>query len=317
MLRVDRTRDAPAARRDEDAERRDVNELRVVKFKEKIQAAVLSGAGKEFQPLLEQLETENNVPAIEIAAALASMVQGSTPLFLTQKPGVRRAEGAAAHRRQQCPAQTYRIEVGHAHGVLPGNIVGAIANEAGIEGKNIGHIDIREDHSYVDLPGLPEEMLASLQDVRIARRSHSHPARGFETRQAEVQRSVASPRSHGGSGIRGTPGRASGPYAGGKKPYIGGGNRFDKAGEPRPYESRRSESRNYKGFSPQRGSRFKRDDRGPAAVRGPVTARRSKAASRRVSRRLPREAPLRAPSGDKPRFKPGRRQAVVRRQEIR
>jgi hypothetical protein len=45
------------------------------------------------------------------------------------------------------------------------------------------------------------------------------------------------------------------PYAGGakkfeggeKRPYIGGGNRFDKAGEPRPYKSERSQSRNYKG----------------------------------------------------------------------
>src|SRR3954467_1426123 len=66
----------------------DVNELRVVKFKEKITAAVLSGAGQEYQSLLEQVESEGNIPAIEIAAALASMVQGGTPLFLTQKAEV-------------------------------------------------------------------------------------------------------------------------------------------------------------------------------------------------------------------------------------
>jgi hypothetical protein len=237
----------------------DVNELRVVKFKEKIQAAVLSGAGKEYQPLLEQLETENNVPAIEIAAALASMVQGSTPLFLAQKD---EPEHKAPPRIDgSVPAQTYRIEVGHAHGVLPGNIVGAIANEAGIEGKNIGHIDIRDDHSYVDLPGLPDEMVASLQGVRI---------RGEAIR---IQRVDSKPDKPKFSGKSMRPDRMAEesreerrPYAGGggkrfeksgeKRPYIGGGNRFDKAGEPRPYESRRSESRNYKG-SP----RFKRDDR--------------------------------------------------------
>ncbi len=83
----------------------DVNELRVVKFKEKITAAVLSGAGKEFQSLLEQVESEGNIPAIEIAAALASMVQGSTPLFLAQKAQTarsrrrRRASTAACPRR--------------------------------------------------------------------------------------------------------------------------------------------------------------------------------------------------------------------------
>ena len=56
--------------------------------------------------------------------------------------------------RKSGPAQmeTFRIEVGSVHGIKPGNIVGAIANEADIEGVHIGRVDIREDHSYVDLP---------------------------------------------------------------------------------------------------------------------------------------------------------------------
>ena len=48
--------------------------------------------------------------------------------------------------------ETYRIEVGHMHGVKPGNIVGAIANEAGLEARHIGRIEIFEDHALVDLP---------------------------------------------------------------------------------------------------------------------------------------------------------------------
>ena len=133
----------------------DVNELRVVKFKEKITAAVHERRRQGIPGACSsRCESEGDIPAIEIAAALASMVQGSTPLFLAQKAGVRAAEGAARASTAACRTQTYRIEVGHAHGVLPGNIVGAIANEAGIEGKHIGHIDIREDHSYVDLPGV-------------------------------------------------------------------------------------------------------------------------------------------------------------------
>jgi ATP-dependent RNA helicase DeaD len=218
----------------------DVNELRVVKFKEKITAAVLSGAGKEFQSLLEQVESEGNIPAIEIAAALASMVQGSTPLFLAQK-AQQPEEKAPPRIDGSQPTQTYRIEVGHAHGVLPGNIVGAIANEAGIEGRNIGHIDIREDHSYVDLPALPDEMMASLQDVRV---------RGEAIRIQRVDSKPDKPKFSGKSTRPDRMAEERGerrPYAGGKKPYTGGGNRFDKAGEPRPFESRRSQSRNYKG----------------------------------------------------------------------
>jgi ATP-dependent RNA helicase DeaD len=67
--------------------------------------------------------------------------------------------------------ETFRIEVGSVHGIKPGNIVGAIANEADIEGVRIGRVDIREDHSYVDLPeGMPKEIFKQLQKVRVAGR---------------------------------------------------------------------------------------------------------------------------------------------------
>ena len=196
------------------------------------------------------------------------------------------------------PTQTYRIEVGHAHGVLPGNIVGAIANEAGIEGKNIGHIDIREDHSYVDLPGLPDEMMASLQDVRVRgeairiQRVDSKPDKpkfsGQSRRPDRMAEEDGGRRPYAGGGGSAT---ASQPRqsSGEKRPYTGGGNRFDKAGEPRPFESRRSESRNYKG--PPRSyagtPRFKRDDSAPSA--GGERPSFDRSTSRRASRvsRLP------------------------------
>ena len=63
----------------------------------------------------------------------------------------------------------YRIEVGHIHKVQPGNIVGAIANEAGLESQHIGRINIYEDHSTIDLPdGMPREIFKDLQKTRIA-----------------------------------------------------------------------------------------------------------------------------------------------------
>ncbi|GAC1510749.1 MAG: hypothetical protein NVS1B6_17500 [Steroidobacteraceae bacterium] len=67
--------------------------------------------------------------------------------------------------------ETFRIEVGSVHGIKPGHIVGAIANEAGIEGVHIGRVDIREDHSFVDLPeGMPKQIFTELQKVRVAGR---------------------------------------------------------------------------------------------------------------------------------------------------
>jgi ATP-dependent RNA helicase DeaD len=54
------------------------------------------------------------------------------------------------------------------HGVKPGNIVGAIANEAGVDSRNIGRVDIRDDHSLVDLPaGMPDNILQHLKQVWV------------------------------------------------------------------------------------------------------------------------------------------------------
>ncbi|MDE2050196.1 MAG: DEAD/DEAH box helicase, partial [Gammaproteobacteria bacterium] len=183
----------------------DVNEQRILKFKETLANAVRRGEGKVFQPLIQEIEREQNLPAVELAAALASLLQGPAPFLLTPKPGApheapppdslrnepggeRRttardtepmSESRARRRSTRGPRlETYRIEVGHAHGVLPGNIVGAIANEAGVDGRNIGHIDIRRDHSFVDLPeGMPEETFESLQTV---------PVHGVELRISRV-----------------------------------------------------------------------------------------------------------------------------------
>jgi ATP-dependent RNA helicase DeaD len=289
----------------------DVNEQRVAKFKQRITAAIGAGEGSAFRDLIEEVEREQNVPALDIAAALASLLQGGAPLLLPEgvgdsergtfearqqsgggrgssdqearrgsrprgraekqerrkeKYGARdgqrerfeagrdqrgqgeqvesgsgqrgraeqagsgsghrapheqvesesrtrgraeQAESESGHRGRHeqvesgggrqvessvhAPAtrgekgdapprkkrggpheinfETFRIEVGHVHGVKPGNIVGAIANEAGLEGRHIGHVDIHEDHSFVDLPeGMPKEIFRSLKKVRVVGR---------------------------------------------------------------------------------------------------------------------------------------------------
>lgn len=92
-------------------------------------------------------------------------------------PGDRSRERAPARdfgdekrpRRGDEDVETYRIEVGHDHGVKPGNIVGAIANEVGLEGRRIGRVVIEDDHSFVDLPaGMPKDVFLQLQKVRVA-----------------------------------------------------------------------------------------------------------------------------------------------------
>lgn len=65
--------------------------------------------------------------------------------------------------------QLYRVEVGKQHQLKPGNLVGAIANEAGLDAQHIGRIDIYEDHSIVALPeGMPKATLSHLKKVWVA-----------------------------------------------------------------------------------------------------------------------------------------------------
>ena len=65
--------------------------------------------------------------------------------------------------------QRYRVDVGHADNVKPGNIVGAIANEAGIDSKFIGRINIYDSFSVIDLPeGMPPKILQHLKKVWVA-----------------------------------------------------------------------------------------------------------------------------------------------------
>lgn len=172
-----------------------VNDVRIARFKDQIDEALAGGGLDIYRDLIEQYESEKNVPAIEIAAALARMARGDVPLLLEKprrEPAPERPERAerferperfereerqAAPRRErgERPSEAgmarFRIEVGHMHGVKPGNIVGAIANEAGMDAKNIGRIDIEHDHSLLDLPdGLPDDLINKLKGVRISGR---------------------------------------------------------------------------------------------------------------------------------------------------
>ncbi len=163
-----------------------INNTRIQKFKQRITDTLAAGDLDFFMGMVEQYQQEHDVPALEIAAALAKMAQGDTPLLLKEVPKYSRAQhklsrererpgrGAARAdvrrgRRREIAMERFRLEVGRRHGVKPGNIVGAIANEVGINGEYINHIDIREDHTTVELPaGMPKALINALKRVRVA-----------------------------------------------------------------------------------------------------------------------------------------------------
>jgi len=176
----------------------DVNTTRVERFTESITEALQSDKFEFFRDLVADYEQQRDVPAVDIAAALAVMAQDGQPLLLEPEPEPapkvfdgkksRDRQGAWDHekgrrrdedkrprrkesggRRSSVPLAPYTIAVGKRHKVEPRQIVGAIANEGGLGRGDFGHIDIRGDHSVVELPAdLPPETWKALESTRIS-----------------------------------------------------------------------------------------------------------------------------------------------------
>jgi ATP-dependent RNA helicase DeaD len=192
-----------------------VNDRRITRFMQKIADTLAEGGLDAFRALVERYETDHDVPAIEIAAALARLAHGNKPLLLegfdpppesatpretskarrerlaggagfAERPRAPRAArgdgdengpprparpaGSAMPRARASDAglATYRVAVGHRHGIKPGNLVGAIANEAGLDSVRIGRIEIEESYSRIDLPAdLPPDVIEHLANVRV------------------------------------------------------------------------------------------------------------------------------------------------------
>ncbi|CAM3248140.1 ATP-dependent RNA helicase DeaD [Arthrobacter ulcerisalmonis] len=155
-----------------------VNTLRLGKFAEKITETLQTQDVAAFRDLIASYEEEHKVPAAEIAAALAVMAQGGQPLLVKELPAApeyqkreRSKDGFGSRGPTRTLTEgnaTYRIAVGRRQRVMPGSIVGAIANEGGISSAQIGGIDIRSDHSLVELPAdLSADQLKALSRTRI------------------------------------------------------------------------------------------------------------------------------------------------------
>ena len=165
-----------------------VNRRRIAGFKVKITAA-LEKDTSFYQTLVAEYLAENEVAPEQLAAALALLAQGNRSLLMPEekrettataaerRPGVKRTLGRPSRPTTiQVPPEEgmerYRIELGSEHGIKPGNIVGAIANEADINSRFIGRIAIFDTYSTVDLPfGMPDDTLRLLHKSRVGNKT--------------------------------------------------------------------------------------------------------------------------------------------------
>lgn len=166
----------------------DVNTTRLARFDDAITTALSETSRIDaFRDIIAHYVRHHDVPEGDVAAALAVVAQGSTPLLLDPADDAL-SQAVAADNRPQRERQTrepreprerrsrgdytpYRIEVGRRHRVEPRQIVGALANEGGLGRDDFGAINIRPDFSIVELPAnLDPAVLDKLRDTRISGR---------------------------------------------------------------------------------------------------------------------------------------------------
>ncbi len=179
----------------------EVSNLRVAQFRRLVVDTVSSEDLGFFMDVVNGLAEENEIDVHEIAAALAYLAQRERPLQIEESgrgwevattptiaggrpPREEHFTTGAARERTPRPNRDeilarrrafadgalvrYRIEVGRNQGASPKEIVGAIANEGGIEGKYIGQIHLFNDFSTVELPAnLPDDLLGVLKRTRV------------------------------------------------------------------------------------------------------------------------------------------------------
>ncbi|TWU33399.1 DEAD/DEAH box helicase [Novipirellula artificiosorum] len=209
-----------------------INLKRVNAFKAKITETIGQRDVSFFKELINDYATETGQPIEMVAAALADICQNGRPLLLKDAPKTKRSkdrdfdsrrdfsadrqdrfsDGHRGGNRRSGPVregmQRFRVEVGHVDGLKPGNLVGAIANEAGIAGQCIGPIDIQNHYTTVDLPeGMPNDVFETLRRTWVVGKPLN--IRGFDEKS-----------SHGGK----------------RKPFAGkgGSKRFGKKSQGGP-----------------------------------------------------------------------------------
>ncbi|WP_431796087.1 DEAD/DEAH box helicase [Microbacterium enclense] len=161
----------------------DVNATRLTRFDDAITTALEDTAAiATFRDVVAHYVAHHDVPEADVAAALAVVAQGDTPLLLEEEafsspradrdraPREGGDRGDRAERRSSDGRfATYRIAVGRRQRVEPRQIVGALANEGGLRRNDFGAIQIRQDFSLVELPAdLSRDTLNRLTDTRIS-----------------------------------------------------------------------------------------------------------------------------------------------------
>ena len=177
--------------------RAEVNAVRIQQFKDEVIEVLERGVPEHFSNLVNDFIGEHNTDPIELAAAFAVLSQKGKPSLAKKDEPVDVKTSKDSSRGSTKPGdeklERYRLAVGYEHKVKPGDIVGAIANEAGIDSKHIGRIEFHDDYCTVDLPaGMPDEVFDHLKSVQI--RNHPLDIQRTDEQPGPARKSRKKPR---------------------------------------------------------------------------------------------------------------------------
>ncbi|XNY99526.1 DEAD/DEAH box helicase [Micrococcus luteus] len=257
----------------------EVNEARKARFADRITQTLETASVADlevFRDMVVGYAEKHQAEPDRVAAAIAMMVQDGRPL-LAEEPdlpsfggkgrhdrdrgdrpgrGERDGRGSRGPRREPAAGNaTYWVAVGHNDRVKPGHLVGALANEVGLPGNAIGAIDLRGNHSLIELPKdlTPEQLEAGARAEVNGRPLGLRLDTGRPTRAERGERNDDGPRRrHDGS--RGGRGRQ---------------DRFDRGarGDDRRGGFRGDRENHHTGKQPRWGA-DKRRERGAGEDRG-------------------------------------------------
>ena len=188
---------------------------------------------------------------------------GGDEAFAAERPVRKRRDERVIDDGDEVGMDRFRIQVGHEHGVTPREIVGAIANEGGIEGRYIGRIQIYDNYSTIDLPeGMPDDILQTLQRTRVC--NQSLDMQRMSAAEAAAERAATPSRPRRPAGSRPDAGRSDAPRS--EAPRF---DRKQSSGADRPQRDDRAQ----RDDSPKRATRRERTA-GEAKVLGPRKPRK-------------------------------------------
>ena len=158
-----------------------INEQRVNNFKQRITDTLHNQELAIFEELILDYQKGHEIDTFKIASALALMAQGAEPLLLNEKE-INQTSFDEKNKNKisvsihadtlkdhpKILMRRYKVAVGHKDKIKPGNVLGAIANEAEISSEFIGAIQIFQDFTTVDLPDeMTKETLQILKNIRV------------------------------------------------------------------------------------------------------------------------------------------------------